>query len=134
MLLIDNQINTTTATIRLKAIFDNPQHALWPNGFVKANLTLDTLKGVLAVPNSVVQSGPQGTFVYIVTSDQTAQVRKVDVEMVQGDTAIIRSGLAPGETVVSEGQNQLRPGAKVAVRNPQPASSSSDVPRQRKSR
>ena len=134
VLLIDNQINTTTATIRLKAIFDNPQHALWPNGFVKANLTLDTLKGVLAVPNSVVQSGPQGTFVYIVTSDQTAQVRKVDVEMVQGDTAIIRSGLAPGETVVSEGQNQLRPGAKVAVRNPQPASSSSDVPRQRKSR
>jgi multidrug efflux system membrane fusion protein len=135
VLLIDNQINTTTATIRLKATFDNPEHALWPNGFVKANLTLDTLKSVLAVPNSVVQPGPQGTFVYVVTSDQTAEVRKVDVEMVQGDTAIIRSGLAPGETVVSEGQNQLRPGAKVAVRaNPQPASSSSAAPRQRKSR
>ena len=115
VLLIDNQINTTTATIRLKASFDNADHALWPNAFVKARLTLDTRKGALAVQNSVIQKGPRGTFVYVVKGDQTVESRPIEVEMIQGDTAIIQSGLAPGEMVVAEGQNQLRPGAKVAV-------------------
>lgn len=135
VLLIDNQINTTTATIRLKATFANADHSLWPNAFVKARLTLDTKKGVMAVQNSVVQKGPQGTFVYAVKSDQTAEVRKVDVEMIQGDTAIIKSGVRPGDVVVAEGQTQLRPGAKVAVRtNPDvaPPSSNAAPNRQRK--
>lgn len=116
LLLIDNQINTATATIRLKATFDNPEHALWPNAFVKARMTLDTRKGVLAIPNSAVQRGPQGTFVYVVKNDQSADVRPVSIDTVQDETTIIESGLAQGDLVVTEGQNQLRPGAKVSVR------------------
>jgi membrane fusion protein, multidrug efflux system len=124
VLLIDNQINTTTATIRLKAAFANTDHALWPNAFVKARLTLATHKGALALPNSTVQRGPQGTFVYVVKNDQTVEVRSVEIDTIQGDSAIIRAGLDVGEKVVSEGQNQLRPGAKVAIRSaPEPASS-----------
>jgi len=124
VLLIDNQINASTATIRLKASFPNADRALWPNAFVKARLTLDTRKGALAIPNSVVQKGPQGTFVYVMKSDQTVEVRKIEIEMIQGDTAIIQTGLIDGETVVAEGQNQLRPGAKVSVRPmAEPASS-----------
>ena len=124
VLLIDNQINTTTATIRLKATFANADHALWPNAFVKARLVLATNKGALALPNSTIQRGPQGTFVYVVKSDQTVEVRAIEVATIQGDTAIIQSGIDVGERVVSEGQNQLRPGAKVAVRAaPEPASS-----------
>ena len=131
VLLIDNQINTTTATIRLKATFANADHALWPNAFVKARLVLATNKGALALPNSAIQRGPQGTFVYVVKSDQTVEVRAIEVATIQGDTAIIQSGIDVGERVVSEGQNQLRPGAKVAVRSaPEPASSA----RPRKSR
>jgi membrane fusion protein, multidrug efflux system len=124
VLLIDNQINTTTATIRLKASFANANRTLWPNAFVKARLVLSTRKGALSVPNSVVQKGPQGTFVYLLKGDQTVEVRKIEIETVQGDTAIIQSGLVEGESVVSEGQNQLRPGAKVAVRTtPEPSGS-----------
>ena len=131
VLLIDNQINTTTATIRLKATFANADHALWPNAFVKARLVLATNKGALALPNSTIQRGPQGTFVYVVKGDQTVEVRAIEVATIQGDTAIIQSGIDVGERVVSEGQNQLRPGAKVAVRSaPEPASSA----RPRKSR
>jgi multidrug efflux system membrane fusion protein len=127
LLLIDNQINTATATIRLKATFDNPDHVLWPNAFVKARMTLDTLKGVLAAPNSAIQRGPQGTFVYVVKKDQTADMRHVTVSTVQGDSAIVQSGLTPGDIVVTEGQNQLRPGAKVSVRT-QPVAPSSVKP------
>jgi multidrug efflux system membrane fusion protein len=131
VLLIDNQINTTTATIRLKATFANADHALWPNGFVKARLVLATTKGALALPNSTIQHGPQGTFVYVMKNDQTVEVRTVEISTIQGDTAIIESGIDVGEKVVSEGQNQLRPGAKVSVRAaPEPSNSA----RQRKTR
>jgi multidrug efflux system membrane fusion protein len=124
VMLIDNQINTTTATIRLKASFANPDHALWPNAFVKARLVLSTNKGALALPNNTIQRGPQGAFVYVVKSDQTVEVRAIEIATIQGDTAIIQSGIEVGEKVVSEGQNQLRPGAKVAVRAaPEPSSS-----------
>jgi len=128
VMLIDNQINITTATIRLKASFANADHALWPNGFVKARLILATNKGALALPNNTIQRGPQGAFVYVVKTDQTVEVRAIEVATIQGDTAIIQSGLDVGEIVVSEGQNQLRPGAKVAVRTV-PAPSSSARPR-----
>jgi membrane fusion protein, multidrug efflux system len=128
VLLIDNQINTTTATIRLKATFTNADHALWPNAFVKARLILATNKGALALPNSTVQKGPQGTFVYVVKGDQVVEARPIEIATIQGDTAIIQSGIEVGEQVVSEGQNQLRPGAKVSVRAA-PESTSSARPR-----
>ncbi len=116
VLLIDNQINTATATIRLKASFANADHALWPNGFVKARLVLATNKGALALPNNTLQKGPQGTFVYVVKGNQTVEARPIEISTIQGDTAIIQSGIDVGEQVVSEGQNQLRPGAKVSAR------------------
>ncbi len=85
---------------------------------------LATNKGALAVPNSTIQRGPQGTFVYVMKRDQTVEVRAIEIASIQGDTAVIQSGLDVGEQVVSEGQNQLRPGAKVAVRAaPEPANS-----------
>jgi multidrug efflux system membrane fusion protein len=118
--VIDNEINQATATIRLKAIFDNPQSALWPNQFVKARLTLSTRKDAITVPAAVVQHGPSGTFAYVVGANSTAQMRPITLDTIQGDLAIVKSGLSIGEQVVVEGQSQLRPGAKVS---PRPASS-----------
>jgi multidrug efflux system membrane fusion protein len=119
--VIDNEINQQTATIRLKAIFDNPQSLLWPNQFVKARLHLETRHDALVVPAAAVQHGPNGTFVYVVAPDQTAQVKPVDVLATQGDVAVLKSGVAPGDHVVVEGQAQIRPGSKVA---PKPATAS----------
>jgi multidrug efflux system membrane fusion protein len=114
--VIDNVINQATATVRLKAIFPNAQRLLWPNQFVKARLRLATRIHAMVVPAAVVQHGPQGTFAYIVAQDSTAAVRPISVEAIQGDLAIIASGLSPGQQVVVDGQAQLRPGARVAAR------------------
>ena len=114
--VIDNAINAATATLRLKAVLPNPEHRLWPNQFVKVRLMLSVRADAVVIPASTLQRGPDGTFVYVVTADQTAEARRVDVERLQGDDALIAKGLAPGEVVVTEGQNQLRPGGKVATR------------------
>ena len=113
--LIDNQINQGTATMRLKAIFPNPERALWPNQFVKARLRLTVRKGALVIPAVAVQRGPQGAFVYVANGDQ-AELRNVGVERIEGEDALISQGLSPGDKVVREGQSQLRPGAKLALR------------------
>jgi multidrug efflux system membrane fusion protein len=120
--VIDNEINQATATIRLKAIFSNPQLALWPNQFVRARLRLATLHDAVAVPSAVVQRGPQGTFAYVVSPDSTATVRPVRVDSTQGDLAVIGQGLQPGEQAVIEGQAQLRPGSHVAAKPLAPGS------------
>jgi multidrug efflux system membrane fusion protein len=116
LLVIDNQINQNTATMRLKATFANPQRVLWPNQFVKARLLLTVRKGALVVPTTAVQRGPEGTFAYVVGPDQTVQPRPVEVELTQGDVAAIARGLSPGDVVVADGAAALRPGAKVAPR------------------
>ncbi|HEY6475530.1 MAG TPA: efflux RND transporter periplasmic adaptor subunit [Polyangia bacterium] len=113
--LIDNQINQGTATMRLKAIFPNPERALWPNQFVKARLRLSVRKGALVIPAVAVQRGPQGSFVYVAAGDQ-AELRNVGVERIEGEDALISQGLTAGEKVVREGQSQLRPGSKLALR------------------
>ena len=113
--LIDNQINQGTATMRLKAIFPNPERTLWPNQFVKARLRLTVRKGALVIPAVAVQRGPQGAFVYVAKGDQ-AELRPVGVERIEGEEALISQGLVAGEKVVREGQSQLRPGAKLALR------------------
>ncbi|MEO5767246.1 MAG: efflux RND transporter periplasmic adaptor subunit [Polyangia bacterium] len=114
--LIDNQINQTTATIRLKAVLENPRKTLWPNQFVKVRLLLAVRKQALVLPAAAIQRGPQGTFVYLVGADQRAATRPVKVDSVEGDTAIVAGGLQQGDQVVTEGQGQLRPGARVAAR------------------
>lgn len=112
----DNQINPATATVRLKAILPNPRRVLWPNQFVNARMRLETRKGALTIPATSVQRGPSGTFVYVVGGDDTVTPRPVVLEVTQGDLSIVASGIAEGDRVVVEGQNQLRPGAKVAPR------------------
>ncbi|HZL20798.1 MAG TPA: efflux RND transporter periplasmic adaptor subunit [Polyangia bacterium] len=116
LLLIDNQISQGTATMRLKAVFPNPTHTLWPNAFVKTRLRLMVRKGVLVIPAAAVQRGPDGTFVYVVEGDR-ADLRTVTVERLEGEDAIISKGLAPGDRVVREGQSQLRRGAMVSLRD-----------------
>ena len=114
--LIDNQINAATATLRLKAVFPNPQRLLWPNQFVKARLLLTTRKDALVVPATVPQRGPEGTYAYVIQPDQTVQPRPIEVEITEGDLAVISRGLSEGEQVVADGQSQLRAGARVAPR------------------
>ncbi|MDB4988423.1 MAG: mdtA, partial [Myxococcaceae bacterium] len=126
--VLDNQVATATASIRLKAFFPNGERRLWPNLFVKARLHLETRKGVLAVPSIAVQRGPRGALVYVIKSDQTAEARPIEVELQVGELTVIKSGLQAGEQVVVEGQNQLRPGAKVSVRK-----SSSALPNEKQS-
>jgi multidrug efflux system membrane fusion protein len=123
LLVIDNQINQNTATMRLKATFANPQRALWPNQFVRARLLLTVHNGAIVVPTTAVQRGPEGTFAYVVAPDLTVQPRPIEVELTQGDVAAIARGLSAGEVVVADGAAALRPGAKVAPRpaTPRPA-------------
>jgi multidrug efflux system membrane fusion protein len=125
--LIDNEVNETTATIRLKAFFPNKDRSLWPSEFVKTRLLLSTRQGALVVPGTAVQRGPKGTFAYVVGDDNTVSMKTVELLSTQGDEAIVGTGLQPGEKVVTDGQNQLKPGAKIQPRTPdaKPAASPS---------
>ena len=111
--VIDNQINQTTATLRLKALVPNQSRTLWPNAFVKARMLVETRQGALVVPTVAVQHGPNGDFVYVVGADMIAQMKPVTVDLTTGDEAVIGKGVKAGEQVVTEGANQLRPGSKV---------------------
>jgi len=111
--VLDNQVNQTTATLRLKALVPNGSRALWPNAFVKARMLVETRPGALVVPAVAIQRGPQGSYVYTVGPDRTAVMKPVSVGMLTADQAIVEQGLAGGEAVVIEGQNQLRPGGRV---------------------
>ncbi|MBV9490814.1 MAG: efflux RND transporter periplasmic adaptor subunit, partial [Verrucomicrobia bacterium] len=113
--VVNNQIDTTTGTIQLKANFDNAGLQLWPGQFVNTRLLVETKKGGLVVPASVVQRGPNGTFAYVITKDKTAEMRPVEVGQIDGDQALINSGLQEGEQVVVDGQYKLQPGAKVEI-------------------
>ncbi len=125
--LIDNQINQTTATIRVKATFANPASALWPNEFVKVRAHLETKKHAIAIPVAAVQRGPQGAFVYSVGHDQTAALSPVEIDTIVGDVAIVSKGLAAGQDVVVDGQSQIKPGSKVAPRAPDKPASTADL-------
>ena len=114
--VIDNQVNTGTATIRLKAEFPNPDYRLWPSLFVKARMHLETRQNVVVIATPGIQRGPNGTFVYVVGPDSTVSVRNVQVDTIQGPIAVITQGVQPGDRVVVDGQNQLRVGAKVDPR------------------
>jgi membrane fusion protein, multidrug efflux system len=115
---IDNAVDTTTGTIRLKGVFPNQDTALWPGQFVNVSLKLYDQKDALLVPSQAVQTGPKGQYVYVVKPDMTAEVRKVELERVDGDYTIIAKGLANGETVVVKGQLRVAPGAKVTIAKP----------------
>ncbi len=119
---VDNQIDPATGTVKLRATFSNDDFALFPNQFVNARMLVDTLKGATVIPTAAVQRGVQGTFVFVVTADNTATVRVVKLGPTQGEVVAVESGVAPGETVVTDGADRLREGQKVetADRTPRP--------------
>ena len=110
--MIDNTVDLATGTIRLKAIFENRQNRLWPGQFVNAVLTMDT-KDATVIPAEAVQAGQQGSFVYLVKPDQTVEPRPVTVGQVFAGKVIIEQGLAPGDTIVTDGQSRLFRGARI---------------------
>lgn len=114
--VIDNQINANTATLRLKAVFPNPKQTLWPNQFVKVRLHLGVRPNALVVAAMAIQRGPEGAFVYVVSDEKKALLRPVEVDTVENELAILRSGITAGETVVTEGHYQLKPGMLVESR------------------
>jgi len=113
LLTIDNQIDQTTGTGRLKAMFDNPNDELWPNQFVNVRLLLETHKNSITIPSVAVQSGPEGSYVFTVKSDKTVAVNPVTVSFTQNNVASIASGVAEGDVVVVDGQDKLQAGSKV---------------------
>lgn len=113
--VVDNQIDQTTGTIKLKATFQNENNTLWPGQFVNARLRLQIRPNAVVVPASVVQRGPQGAFAYVVKADKTAEQRPIKVAQIELSEALIEDGLKPGETVVVDGQYKLQPGSKTEV-------------------
>ena len=116
LLTIDNEIDQTTGTGRLKAMFENSNSELWPNQFVNIRLLLEMRKNVIVVPSAAIQHGPQGAFAYVVKSDKTAEARPVTVALSQGNLSAIGQGLAEGENVVTDGQDKIQNGSKVDPR------------------
>jgi len=115
LLTVDNQIDPTTGTIKLKAQFPNEDGNLFPNQFVNLRLQLDTLRGATLVPSSAVQRGAQGAFVYVLKDDRTVALRPVKTGTSEGENVAIDSGVSPGEIVVVDGSDRLRDGAKAEV-------------------
>jgi multidrug efflux system membrane fusion protein len=113
LVTIDNQIDTATGTIKLKAAFGNDESALFPNQFVNVRMLLDTLHGVTLVPTAAILRGAPGTFVYVVKEDKTVTVRPVKVGPIEGENAVVDSGVAPGDVVVVDGTDRPREGEKV---------------------
>jgi multidrug efflux system membrane fusion protein len=124
LLTIDNQIDQTTGTVKLKAIFANSNFALFPNEFVNAKLLVETQKGVDLVPTAAIQRNSQSAFVYVITPGQRATIRTVTVGATDGTVAAVQ-GVQPGETVATNGFDKLQDGASVTVRTGSRTSSNS---------
>ena len=115
---VDNAVDATTGTIKLKAVFPNKDEVLWPGQFVNVSLKLYDQPDALVVPSQSVQAGPSGQYAYVVKPDMSVEVRKVALDRVDGDNAVIAQGLNKGETVVVKGQLRLAPGARVMIAKP----------------
>ena len=115
---IDNQIDTTTGTVKFRALFDNPDAALFPNQFVNAKLVVETLRNVVTAPTAAIQRGEPGTFVYAIRPDDTVHVQPVKLGPTDGDKVEVVSGLNEGDRVVTDGADRLREGAKVTIPPP----------------
>jgi multidrug efflux system membrane fusion protein len=120
--LIDNQIDQSTGTARLKATFPNRDHLLWPGQFIVARLLLRTERQVLTVPAGAIQRGAQGLFVFVVAPGDTIEVRPLKVGVLTSEVAVVEAGLQPGERVVTAGEYRLAPGTRVVVREAAPSS------------
>ena len=118
LVVADNRVDPSTATVQLKARFTNAERRLWPGQLLNVRLTLQTVRNVLALPTVAVNQGPKGPYAYVVKDDR-AVIAPLDVDIRQDEITVVKSGVEAGDTVVIEGQGSLRPGAKVAVRRPE---------------
>lgn len=116
LVFVDNAVDVSTGTIKLRAEFDNRGLALWPGQFVNVALKLYDQTNAIVVPSVAVQTGPHGEFVFVLKPDATTEVRKIAVSRTEGDLTVVAEGLAKGERVVTRGQLRLAPGVKVVVR------------------
>jgi membrane fusion protein, multidrug efflux system len=114
---LDNQIDTTTGTVKLRAQFDNDDDALFPNQFVNIRLLVDSMRDVTVMPTSAIQRGAPGTFVYLISPDNSVAVKPIDLGPQSGERVAVRSGLSPGDRVVIDGADKLRNGSKVVLRD-----------------
>jgi multidrug efflux system membrane fusion protein len=124
LLLVDNQIDQSTSTIRLKAEFPNQDERLWPGEFVRIRVLVTTRKDAVTVPAVAVQRGPDGLYTWVIKSDNTVEQRPIQALTVSESLAVVTKGLSPGEHVVTDGQSRLDVGSHVAIR-PTPASAQS---------
>jgi membrane fusion protein, multidrug efflux system len=127
LLTIDNQIDPTTGTYKLKAVFDNQDNALFPNQFVNIHLLVDTRKNLTLIPVPAIQRGPQGTYVYLVGQGNVATIRPITIAQTTGDTAGLTAGLKQGDVVVIDGQDKLQDGSKVVPSTAPAADASPDA-------
>ena len=114
---IDNAVDPTTGTIKVKGTFPNEDRRLWPGQFVNVTVRLTSDPKALVVPSAAVQTGQQGTFVFVVKPDQTVELRMVAVARIAGDETVLASGVSPGDTVVTDGHLRLVPGSRISVKN-----------------
>ena len=114
---IDNAVDTTTGQIKVKGTFPNADRKLWPGQFVNVDVTLSSEPNAIVVPTLAVQTGQQGTYVFVIKADQTADLRPVVVERSNGEFSVIKKGLTPGEIVVTDGHLRLVPGSRVNIKN-----------------
>jgi membrane fusion protein, multidrug efflux system len=119
---IDNQIDSTTGTYKLKSIFSNEDKVLFPNQFVNVHLLVDTRRNLTIIPTAAIQRGPQGTYVYAVANGNTAKIRTVTIAQITGNNAGLSAGVEPGEFVVIDGQDKLQDGSKINPTNAPAAS------------
>jgi RND family efflux transporter, MFP subunit len=126
---VDNQVDATTGTVKLRAVFDNRDGKLFPQQFVNARLLVDTLQDAIIVPTSAVQLGSPGSYVYVVNADSTVSIRVIKPGPVDGEQTAVLSGLEVGETVVNDGVDRLYDGAKVQLPEKRPSSDDAGRPR-----
>jgi multidrug efflux system membrane fusion protein len=118
---LDNQVDTTTGMVKLRAIFPNADESLFPSQFVNAHLLVDTLHDVVTIPVAAIQRGAPGTYVYAVGADSTVAVHPVKIGVTDGDKVQVISGVAAGDRVVTDGTDRLRPGVLVSAKDEAPA-------------
>jgi multidrug efflux system membrane fusion protein len=128
VLTIDNQVDTTTGTVKVRAIFSNKDYRLFPNEFVNAKLLVKTLNNVNLIPTAAIQRNNDIAFVYVVTPNSTVQSRNINIATTEGNTAAV-TGVAPGEKLVTDGFDKLQDGTKVSVRTPVDTSNQMQTPR-----
>jgi multidrug efflux system membrane fusion protein len=129
--VVDNTIDQTTGTVKIKATFANDPIRLWPGQFVNVRLLLTTRKDGITVPAQVVQRGPKGAFAYVIGDDNKVEVRTIKVAQMDGGEALVDDGLQPGERVVVDGQSRLQPGTQVTMRDNPPVDGAAEAPRRR---